>query len=71
MKMSHTLAARVTILTAILFGISACSTLPEPAANESWKPASVCPLNSGFFGNQADSECLLKEQQNTVRGYIT
>jgi len=61
MKTSYTLAARAAILTAIVLGITACST----------QPVSVCPLNSGFLWNQPDNECLRKEQQNAVQGYMT
>jgi len=69
MKTLHLMAARAAILTAIILSITACSTLPEPEPDQPWKPPSTCPLDSGFFGNQADSECLFKEQQNTPHGY--
>jgi hypothetical protein len=72
MKTSHTLATRAAIITALSCSITACSGTPvREAADHGWKPASVCPLNSGFLWSEPDIECLIKEQQNAVQGYIT
>ncbi|WMP18286.1 hypothetical protein [Thiothrix lacustris] len=72
MKTSYASAVRAVIIMAIVVGITACSETPvREAADQRWKPASACPLNSGFLWNQPDSECLIKEQQQWTTGYIT